>query len=49
VAQPPRAPGQRSILADPRTAETAETLNNRIKHREPFRPAPAILADRARD
>ena len=46
----PRALGQRSILADPRTTQTADTLNSRIKHREPFRPfAPAILADRARD
>ena len=45
----PRALGQRSILADPRTTQTADTLNNRIKHREPFRPfAPAILAERAR-
>jgi carbamoyltransferase len=44
----PRALGQRSILADPRTTQSAETLNARIKHREPFRPfAPAILASHA--
>jgi carbamoyltransferase len=44
----PRALGQRSILADPRTTESASTLNARIKHREPFRPfAPAILASHA--
>lgn len=44
----PRALGHRSILADPRTAATAEALNSRIKHRESFRPfAPAILADQA--
>jgi len=44
----PRALGQRSILADPRTTQSAETLNARIKHREPFQPfAPAILASHA--
>jgi predicted NodU family carbamoyl transferase len=46
----PRALGQRSILADPRTTESAAILNERIKHREPFRPfAPAILAGHAGD
>lgn len=46
----PRALGQRSILADPRTPAAAQVLNDRIKHREPFRPfAPAILASRAGD
>jgi carbamoyltransferase len=46
----PRALGQRSILADPRTTTAAAALNRRIKHRESFRPfAPAILGDHARD
>lgn len=46
----PRALGGRSILADPRTTTSPQTLNNRIKHREPFRPfAPAVLADHAAD
>lgn len=40
----PRALGNRSILADPRRAEMRDTLNSRIKHREPFRPfAPSLL------
>ncbi len=44
----PRALGHRSILADPRRAETKDVLNARVKHREPFRPfAPSILAERA--
>ncbi|MFF3148198.1 carbamoyltransferase [Streptomyces sp. NPDC057927] len=44
----PRALGARSILADPRTRDSADALNHRIKHREPFRPfAPAVLADHA--
>lgn len=44
----PRALGNRSILADPRTIASAQALNDRIKHREPFRPfAPAVLADEA--
>lgn len=42
----PRALGNRSILADPRRAEMKETLNQRIKHRETFRPfAPSILEE----
>lgn len=41
----PRALGNRSILADPRSTTGRDALNSRIKHREPFRPfAPAILA-----
>lgn len=41
----PRALGNRSILADPRTLEMKDIVNRRIKHREPFRPfAPAVLA-----
>lgn len=44
----PRALGARSILADPRTCNSSDALNERIKHREPFRPfAPAVLADHA--
>jgi carbamoyltransferase len=44
----PRALGNRSILADPRSPDMKETLNARIKHREMFRPfAPSILAERA--
>ena len=42
----PRAPGQRSIVADPRRDDMKDILNARIKHREPFRPfAPSVLAD----
>ncbi len=44
----PRALGNRSILADPRSFESKPRLNAKIKHREPFRPfAPSVLADRA--
>jgi carbamoyltransferase len=44
----PRALGNRSILADPRTDEMKEVVNTKIKFREPFRPfAPVILRDRA--
>jgi carbamoyltransferase len=43
----PRALGARSILADPRRADTKEVLNARVKFREPFRPfAPVVLASR---
>ncbi|HET6762148.1 MAG TPA: carbamoyltransferase N-terminal domain-containing protein, partial [Longimicrobiaceae bacterium] len=39
----PRALGNRSILADPRTAAMKDVVNERIKFREPFRPfAPAV-------
>jgi carbamoyltransferase len=34
----PRALGARSILADPRRKDMKDTLNARIKFREPFRP-----------
>jgi carbamoyltransferase len=41
----PRALGNRSIVADPRRADMKDILNQRIKHREIFRPfAPSILA-----
>jgi carbamoyltransferase len=44
----PRALGNRSILADPRSASMQRTLNLRVKHRESFRPfAPAVLAEDA--
>ena len=42
----PRALGNRSILADPRSPEMQRTLNLRVKYRESFRPfAPAVLAE----
>ena len=42
----PRALGCRSILADPRRAEMKDILNEKIKHRESFRPfAPSILEE----
>ena len=42
----PRALGNRSILVDPRRSEMKDLLNQRIKHREPFRPfAPSILEE----
>ena len=44
----PRALGQRSILADPRRPEMKDILNQRIKHRESFRPfAPAVPEEMA--
>jgi carbamoyltransferase len=43
----PRALGNRSILADPRSAEMKQVVNERIKFREPFRPfAPVVLEER---
>jgi carbamoyltransferase len=46
----PRALGNRSIVADPRRPEMKEILNQRIKHREIFRPfAPSILAEATGD
>jgi carbamoyltransferase len=40
----PRALGNRSILADPRSSQTQQMLNLKIKYRESFRPfAPAVL------
>lgn len=46
----PRALGNRSILADPRNPAMREILNERIKHRETFRPfAPSVLAEKATD
>ncbi len=44
----PRALGNRSIVADPRRPEMKQILNERIKHRETFRPfAPSILEEAA--
>jgi len=44
----PRALGHRSILADPRNPKMKEIVNERVKHREPFRPfAPSALLDRS--
>ena len=43
----PRALGNRSILADPRTVGMKDRLNSRVKQRAWFRPfAPAILEER---
>lgn len=40
----PRSLGNRSILADPRSADMKDALNSRVKFREEFRPfAPSIL------
>jgi carbamoyltransferase len=42
----PRALGNRSILADPRNPKMKDILNEKIKHRESFRPfAPSILEE----
>lgn len=42
----PRALGNRSILADPRSPDVKELINARVKFREEFRPfAPSILAE----
>lgn len=43
----PRALGNRSILADPRQPEMKDTLNQRIKHRETFRPFAPSIAEEA--
>ena len=43
----PRALGARSILGDPRNAETQTLMNLKIKYRESFRPfAPSVLEER---
>ncbi len=42
----PRALGNRSIIADPRSPEMQKTLNLKVKFRESFRPfAPAVLEE----
>ncbi len=44
----PRSLGHRAILADPRDEAMRDTVNDRIKFRERFRPfAPAVLAEHA--
>jgi len=44
----PRALGNRSILADARNSKMKDILNEKIKHRESFRPfAPSILEEYA--
>lgn len=43
-----RALGNRSILADPRTAEMKDKINSIIKYRESYRPfAPSVLYEKA--
>ena len=44
----PRALGNRSILADPRRSDIVYTLNDKVKHREYFRPHGSERADRTR-
>jgi carbamoyltransferase len=44
----PRALGNRSLLADPRRPDMRNILNQKIKHRESFRPfAPSVMAEHA--
>jgi carbamoyltransferase len=44
----PRALGNRSILASPLRPDVRDTINRRVKFREPFRPfAPSVLEERA--
>jgi carbamoyltransferase len=44
----PRALGNRSLLADPRRPDMRAILNQKVKHREDFRPfAPSVLAEHA--
>ena len=46
----PRALGNRSILADPRRAEMKDTINSKVKFREPYRPfAPSVLQENVED
>ncbi|MEW6282216.1 MAG: carbamoyltransferase C-terminal domain-containing protein, partial [Candidatus Eremiobacterota bacterium] len=46
----PRALGHRSLLADPRRGDVRQKLNERIKHREMFRPfAASVLEEEADD
>lgn len=46
----PRALGNRSILADPRSPEMQSKLNLKIKYRESFRPfAPSVLKEKVND
>ncbi len=44
----PRALGNRSIIADPRSHAMKDIVNTKIKFREPYRPfAPSVLAESA--
>ncbi|WP_325052820.1 carbamoyltransferase C-terminal domain-containing protein [Kribbella turkmenica] len=44
----PRASGNRSLLADPRDPQSKARMNEKVKHREAFRPfAPSCLVERA--
>jgi carbamoyltransferase len=44
----PRALGNRSLLADPRRPDMRTILNQKVKHREDFRPfAPSVMAEHA--
>jgi carbamoyltransferase len=46
----PRALGNRSIIADPRSREMKDKLNKQVKHRQAFRPfAPVVIAERAKE
>ncbi len=46
----PRALGNRSIVADPRSPQTQSALNLKVKYRESFRPfAPAVLREELAD
>jgi carbamoyltransferase len=46
----PRALGNRSIIADPRSSTMQKDLNHKIKYRESFRPfAPAVLREDVAD
>lgn len=46
----PRSLGNRSILADPRTIESKDRVNEYVKHREYWRPfAPSMLEEVAED
>jgi carbamoyltransferase len=44
----PRALGNRSVLADPRSVDNRDRVNEKVKFRETWRPfCPSVLADRA--
>jgi carbamoyltransferase len=45
----PRALGNRSILADPRTIESRDNINKYVKHREEWRPFAPSLKEEAID
>jgi carbamoyltransferase len=46
----PRALGSRSIMGDPRSAETQSVMNLKIKFRESFRPfAPSVLREQVHE